>query len=208
MKSFLLPFLLGLKFNLATLLPIVFGLLLLISKKALFLGKLAVFISGLFGFGGLFGVANFGGFGGGYGGGFQHQSGGGYGHGGGYGYGHRYNNGAYQDQDDPDRRHHFPSSIYKKQDKNQGASEAPVKFGDNFYEYDRKQLLKDRTNRLYERDRDLDPRDEEISGNGEPATDLDKSASNIQQQKQPHQPQLSSGYRNFAWQSTSSAKIA
>lgn len=45
----LLPFLLGFKFNLVSLIPLLFGLLLIISKKALLLAKVAFFISGLLG---------------------------------------------------------------------------------------------------------------------------------------------------------------
>ncbi|XP_059610893.1 uncharacterized protein LOC132257866 [Phlebotomus argentipes] len=60
-KSLILPFLLGLKFNLAVLLPIILGVLILIGKKAVFLSKLALLLTGVFGAGGvasLFGLAS------------------------------------------------------------------------------------------------------------------------------------------------------
>ncbi|XP_062703019.1 uncharacterized protein LOC109411182 [Aedes albopictus] len=82
-RNFVVPFLLGLKFNLATLLPLIFGGLILLSKKALILGKIALFVSGLFGYGSIFtpGIGyglgyptTFGSAGlGGYGGGFHHK---------------------------------------------------------------------------------------------------------------------------------------
>ncbi|GAB0087558.1 hypothetical protein DMENIID0001_018830 [Sergentomyia squamirostris] len=59
-KQLLLPFLLGIKFNLAVLLPIILGVLILIGKKAVFLSKLALLLTGVFGAGGvasLFGLA-------------------------------------------------------------------------------------------------------------------------------------------------------
>ncbi|XP_015173233.1 PREDICTED: uncharacterized protein LOC107064737 [Polistes dominula] len=45
----LLPFLMGFKFNLVSLIPIIFGLLLIVSKKILLLIKVAFLISGLLG---------------------------------------------------------------------------------------------------------------------------------------------------------------
>jgi Protein of unknown function (DUF1676) len=77
-KQFVLPFLLGLKFKLASLLPIVFWLLILLCKKGMFLLKAGVFLSGLLGFNSLFSLGAFaphlglhGGIGGG--GGLLHQ---------------------------------------------------------------------------------------------------------------------------------------
>ncbi|KAJ8684349.1 hypothetical protein QAD02_020141 [Eretmocerus hayati] len=49
MRQLILPFLLGFKFNLASLLPLVFGLLIIITKKALILSKIAIFVAGLLG---------------------------------------------------------------------------------------------------------------------------------------------------------------
>lgn len=68
-KQFVLPFLLGLKFNLITILPLFFGAIILLCKKAAFLGKMALFVTGLLGYGsafslgGLFGAGGLGGIG-------------------------------------------------------------------------------------------------------------------------------------------------
>lgn len=126
-RKFVLPFLLGLKFNIATLLPLILGAIILISKKAAFLSKLALFISGFFGLGGL---ATIGGLGLGGGNGFgyyrpplQDGIGGIGGFGGGY--------------------KTLESVTPRLQEELQ----------DHFYEFDKKQL-KDRSSRLYERDFD------------------------------------------------------
>lgn len=50
-KSFLLPFLLGFKFNLSLVLPILIGLLLLVGKKIVFISKLILLLSSVFGWG-------------------------------------------------------------------------------------------------------------------------------------------------------------
>lgn len=60
-KQFILPFLLSLKLNLITILPLIFAGILLLLKKAMFLGKFALFITGLLGFGNLFSFGQFGG---------------------------------------------------------------------------------------------------------------------------------------------------
>lgn len=60
-KQFILPFLLGLKFNLMTILPLLFAGIILLLKKAVFLGKFALFITGLLGFGNLLSFGQFGG---------------------------------------------------------------------------------------------------------------------------------------------------
>lgn len=57
MRHLLLPFLLGFKFNLASLIPLLFGVLLLVTKKALLLTKVALFVSGLLGWNSLFSSA-------------------------------------------------------------------------------------------------------------------------------------------------------
>ncbi|XP_074100570.1 uncharacterized protein LOC141528421 [Cotesia typhae] len=49
MKSVVVPFLLGLKFSLSSLIPLVFGALVVVTKKALLLTKVALIISGLLG---------------------------------------------------------------------------------------------------------------------------------------------------------------
>lgn len=50
-KSFLLPFLLGFKFNLSLVLPILIGLLIIVGKKIVFISKLVLLLSGVFGWG-------------------------------------------------------------------------------------------------------------------------------------------------------------
>ncbi|XP_067211527.1 uncharacterized protein Osi10a [Linepithema humile] len=56
-RHILLPFLLGFKFNLASLIPLMFGFLLIVTKKALILTKIALFLSGLLGWNTLFSSA-------------------------------------------------------------------------------------------------------------------------------------------------------
>ncbi|XP_049547967.1 uncharacterized protein LOC125959199 [Anopheles darlingi] len=157
-KSFVVPFLLGLKFNLATLLPLVFGGLILLSKKALILGKIALFLSGMFGYGSFFAPSLVGGFGGGGygGGGFGGGFTGGY-HGGGYGFGSkpfRYNN-PLADNPDFDEQPHTSGGYYKKKDKflnlDERVEPSAAPLVDKFYEYEKQQMLKDRTARLFER---------------------------------------------------------
>ncbi|XP_011880699.1 PREDICTED: uncharacterized protein LOC105569118 [Vollenhovia emeryi] len=48
-RHILLPLLLGFKFNLASLIPLMFGFLLIVTKKALILTKMALFLIGLLG---------------------------------------------------------------------------------------------------------------------------------------------------------------
>lgn len=50
-KSFLLPFLLGFKFNLSLVLPLLIGLLLIVGKKIVFISKLILLLSSVFGWG-------------------------------------------------------------------------------------------------------------------------------------------------------------
>lgn len=57
-KHVLLPFLLGFKFNLASLIPLMFGFLLIVTKKALLLTKVALFLSGLLGWNTIFSAAS------------------------------------------------------------------------------------------------------------------------------------------------------
>ncbi|KAG7190703.1 hypothetical protein KM043_006780 [Ampulex compressa] len=57
-RHLLLPLLLGFKFNLASLIPLLFGFLLLVTKKALLLTKIALFVSGLLGWNSLFSLAS------------------------------------------------------------------------------------------------------------------------------------------------------
>ncbi|KAH8359148.1 hypothetical protein KR093_004710 [Drosophila rubida] len=82
-KQYLLPFLLGLKFNLVALVPLLFAGICLLLKKSLFLAKLAIYVSSFLGLGGVLGTLG-GGFGGlgGLGGGFGGFSGANFGYGG------------------------------------------------------------------------------------------------------------------------------
>jgi hypothetical protein len=144
-RKFVLPFLLGLKFNLATLLPLILGAIILISKKAAFLSKLALFISGMFGLGGAFALGS---------GGFK-EHGHGYGYGGYGGY-----PGAFYPPPvfaDAGAIHHHTSSHgqfaspYKVLETNTPRDEH---LEDAFYDFEKQQLLKDRSARLYEREID------------------------------------------------------
>ncbi|EAT44320.1 AAEL004303-PA [Aedes aegypti] len=175
-RNFVVPFLLGLKFNLATLLPLIFGGLILLSKKALILGKIALFVSGLFGYGSIFtpGIgyglgyptaSTFGGLGS-YGG-FHHKP---------FRYGDALSDKPDWESHQQHHHHHKPQSdslhqsyygggspstvstqaddsvssgYYKKQDKFlnlderlEAQSSALV---DKFYDYEKQQMMKDRT---------------------------------------------------------------
>jgi hypothetical protein len=166
-RKFVLPFLLGIKFNLATLLPLILGAIILISKKAAFLSKLALFISGLFGLGGIASL-----------GGIQDY---GYAHN--YGYGYR--PGVFADAGaaalhQPHHHHQF-ASPYKVLETN--TPRDPDISDDHFYDFEKKQLLKERSGRFYvERDFDTD------------------------KQQQPHTKYRSAttNQRNFVWQSSAS----
>lgn len=61
-RSLLLPFLLGIKFSLASLIPLIFGILLVVTKKALLLTKIALLLSGLLGWNSLMSSPGFSGF--------------------------------------------------------------------------------------------------------------------------------------------------
>ncbi|XP_013100079.2 uncharacterized protein LOC106082234 [Stomoxys calcitrans] len=54
-KQYLLPFLLGLKFNLVALVPLLFAIICLLLKKSLFIAKLVVYVSSILGIGGVAG---------------------------------------------------------------------------------------------------------------------------------------------------------
>lgn len=135
----MLPFLLGLKFNIAALLPIIIGIIILISKKVAFLSKLALFIINIFGAGGLIAATGFGPVHGGIGhGGIGH---GGYGFPGHGGLGAHYS--GFKDHD---------PIVFRTEKSLQKLEETTTHPQDHFYEYDKKQqLLRDRTSRLYER---------------------------------------------------------
>lgn len=49
MRSLVLPFLLGFKFSLSSLIPLIFGIILIVTKKALLLTKIALLLSGILG---------------------------------------------------------------------------------------------------------------------------------------------------------------
>ena len=83
MQQVLLPFLLGFKFNLVSLIPLVFGIILFITKKALILTKVALLLTGLLGWNSIFSGAT-----GAIGGNFN-----------GYGYGHETLGGGYPYQE-------------------------------------------------------------------------------------------------------------
>lgn len=146
-----MPFLLGLKFNLLTILPLFFGVIILLCKKAAFLGKMALFVTGLLGYssafslgglGGLFGGGGFGGFG----------SGGGWPVAGGIGARPPFLNdvnvnvqadypGYYKGYGDDYRRQEkkltYPASTTS-------AMPAGDMMSDNFYEYEKKVMQQDR----------------------------------------------------------------
>jgi hypothetical protein len=107
--------------------PLILGAIILISKKAAFLSKLALFISGFFGLGSIASLGGLGNYG--YGGGVYH---------GGYGY------------QDPINHQHL--GVYKILESNTPRTQEEVL--DHFYDYDKKHLLKDRSSRLYERETD------------------------------------------------------
>jgi Protein of unknown function (DUF1676) len=134
-RKFVLPFLLGLKFNMATLLPLILGAIILISKKAAILSKLALFISGFFGLGGISSLGGFGGY-------DSHSQPS-------YGY---YKPPLYSDIGG------IGSSHYKVLESNTPRAQEPEQQQhiDHFYDYDKKHLLKDRSSRLYERDAEQD----------------------------------------------------
>lgn len=106
------------------------GLIILISKKAAFLSKLALFVSGLVGAGGLFSFGGLGGIGGSN-----------YGGGGDYGLHRPYH---YNDQ----------HGVYKIIENTPRSQEEVQRPADKFYDYERQQLIKDRSSRLYERELD------------------------------------------------------
>lgn len=83
-KQYLLPFLLGLKFNLVALVPLLFAGICLLLKKSLFLAKLAIYVSSFLGLGGVLGSLGSLGGPGGFGG-FGGFGGGNFGYAGGYG---------------------------------------------------------------------------------------------------------------------------
>lgn len=174
-KQFIVPFLLGLKFNLITILPLFFAGIILLCKKAAFLGKIALFVTGLLGYGSAFslgglaggftgGLGGLGGFGGGVGGvpffdGIRpvHDTvsvSGVSGVGGGY-HPDLLGPGGYYKSEDVKRAENSVTAQPNKQDV----------LVDHFYNFEKKVLLQDRNSKLYEKELDAEGR----------------------------------GYRNFAW---------
>lgn len=139
-RQFLVPFLLGLKFNLITILPLLFAGIILLLKKAVFLAKIAMFVTGILGFGGLFSLGQFGGVN-------QHQhvhrpfgGHGGLGGGGG-GFGSHFGGlgGAGLGQNDPG----VSGGYYKNYDPHFhefATTEGDPLYSDQFYNYEKKQI--------------------------------------------------------------------
>lgn len=140
----------------ATILPLILAGIILLVKKAAFLAKFGIFISGLFGFGSLFSAASlFGGYGGGGYGGYGYS--GFKPHGGGFG---SFSSAHTTLQDD----HHLSDGYYKKSDNWQESSQIKTQqvkpdvvaeaqtLADNFYDYEKKVLGLNRVPKQYERD--------------------------------------------------------
>lgn len=116
-KSFLLPFLLGFKFNLSLVLPLLIGLLLIVGKKIVFISKLVLLLSGVFGWGVPFASSGLG-----YGQQNHHQ----------YGL-HKplFQDGFY-------RKEFHEKDSGRRASNNVEVTEAPYEF-DRFYDYEKKQ---------------------------------------------------------------------
>ncbi|KAM7359465.1 osiris 10a [Cochliomyia hominivorax] len=186
-KQYILPFLLGLKFNLVALVPILFTVICLLLKKSLFIAKLVIYISSILGVGGiasaLGSTAGWGSF---FGGAIPppplHHS-----HSHGFGGGHFVSNiglypgknTVYSQYDQDELQHNSP---YKRQDRkvvfektreNAGRSTAapiiatPV--SDHFYDYEKQVLMQDRSGKGRHTNGKLGPSayaedDEEVAG--------------------------------------------
>ncbi|XP_036234273.2 uncharacterized protein Osi10a [Bactrocera oleae] len=178
-KQYLLPFLLGFKFNLVALVPLVFAGICLLLKKSLFLAKFAIYLSSFLGVGGALtalsagaGAGGFGGFGlfGGGGGGLPlgpppfkshaHAIGGGDGYLPG-------NVGIFNQNYENDELHHHPP--YKRNDRKinfekprEYASRATVTSTtpapDRFYDYEKQMaMIHNRSGKLRSTNRKLGP---------------------------------------------------
>lgn len=115
-RQFVVPFLLGVKFNLATLMPIIIGIVALLSKKALFLLKIAFMISTFFGYGGSSNGWN------------GHQS---------------FLNNGYNPYQYNTHQSYLEDNLYKDTEH--------IPLSDNFYEFDKKQQLKEKDVKSYAR---------------------------------------------------------
>lgn len=138
-KSFILPFLLGFKFNLSLVLPLLIGLLIIVGKKIVFISKLVLILSGIFGWGGPFAGNTLG-----YGGGLNNHH-----------YGHKplYNEGFYKDGQYADRIGGGRASAPLE------PTERPYEF-DRFYDFERNQNRYDKFS-MY--DDEFRPRQEEAA---------------------------------------------
>lgn len=129
-----------------TIVPLIFAAIILLCKKAAFLGKFALFITGLLGFGSLFSLNGLAGGLSGLGGGFGGGLGGGLGS-----FGHKpifsdgivHNDhgtlsGGYYKIDNPNE--------YRKVPQHANSDPRKEELVDNFYDYEKKVLLTDRNN--------------------------------------------------------------
>ncbi|XP_037943434.1 uncharacterized protein LOC119676269 [Teleopsis dalmanni] len=163
-KQYLLPFLLGLKFNVIALVPLLFAVICLLLKKSLFFAKLAIYVSSFLGVGGALGaLGNFGGFSGfgsffgppvvhGHGHAHAHAHAAAHGLSGGYFPGKS----TVYNQYDVDEYHH--NSPYKRQDRKVNfdkpreniarTTSASVTVPDHFYDYEKQVLMQDRSGKV------------------------------------------------------------
>lgn len=141
-RQFIVPFLLGLKFNLVTILPLLFAGIILLLKKALFLGKFALFITGLLGFGGLLTFGQFGGVNYGH---HPHRPFGGHGAGGGGGGLGTF--GGFGQHDS------ISGGYYKSVEQNAhlASTERDPLYADTFYDFEKK-LLQNKSDKLFDKE--------------------------------------------------------
>lgn len=160
-KSFILPFLLGFKFNLSLILPLLIGLLIIAAKKIVFISKLVLILSGIFGWGGP--LVNSLGYGNTY-----HQN----------GYGHKpiYHEGYYKDG--------FHDKESGRGSSHVEVTEAPPYEFDRFYDYEKKQQNRyDRFFSVYDDD-ELKPRSQRSMSSNSPV-DIDFQTSLNSNRQQP-----------------------
>lgn len=137
----MVPFLLGLKFNLVTLIPLIFAVIVFLCKKAAFLAKIALFLSGIFGFGGLFSLGALADSHGFYGG--SHHS---------YGGHHSYGTyspglGSFADGGGYSSHHHYRNKKNLFFDNTKELSPEATPSSDGFYNYEKNYLLHERQER-------------------------------------------------------------
>lgn len=176
-KQFLIPFLLGLKFNLITILPLLFAGIILLLKKAVFLGKFAMFISGLLGLGGLFSFGQFAGIGGlggigGIGGIHRPPL---FGGGPGFGVPHDSLSGGYYKGDDTFKSF---NNYYEL-----ATTEKEPNYMDGFYNYEKK-IVQEKSSKVFDK---------------EPKVPDEQLQQQQQEQQQQQQSSRANAYRSFAW---------